>query len=536
MAFSTLTTAAAISLVIFILYKGLIYPVILSPLSKIPNAHWTTPISPAWIIWKRFRSQNNRTIHTAHERLGPIVRLGPSEISVNCVEDGIKPVYTGGFEKHEWYPRVFASFGTVSMFTMTGSKAHSTRKRMLSNIYSKSFLQSSPHLKLISKTVIFDRLLPILEAASSFNTEVDVHDLNQGLTMDFVSAYLFGLANGTNFLQNDDYRREMLRLYQCRKPFEFYHQEVPDAVTWLKAIGIRLIPKWCDKANEILDAWGLGLCDKAEASLASTDISVEPVVYKHLKQAISKQNPLKTDNEKLHTEYLSQQRLDIACEMYDHLTAGHETSAVVLTYLHWELSRHPAIQNDLHNELLTLEPRLRYPPSRSSQTLNPEIELPSPKSIDSLPLLEAILTETLRLHASIPGIQPRVTPSPTCTLAGYDSIPANTRVNAQAYSLHRNPEVFPDPETWEPNRWVKEDNTPAELDERKRWFWAFGSGGRMCVGSNLALQEMKLAVAAIYTNFKTSIIDDEDIEAIDAYTVKPKGEKLILRFEHVQST
>ncbi|KAL2821350.1 cytochrome P450 [Aspergillus cavernicola] len=521
----TVITAAAVG--IFILYKAVIYPALLSPLSKIPNAHWTASISPTWILWKRFSSQNNRTIHAAHERLGPIVRLGPSEISINCVEGGIKPVYTGGFEKHDWYPRVFGSFGTVSMFTMTGSKTHSTRKRMLSNIYSKSFLQSSPHLRLISTTIVFDRLLPILQEASTSNAEIDVHDLNQGLTMDFVSAYLYGLANGTNFLQDQEYRRKMLHLYQCRKPFEFYHQEVPDLLTCLKKIGIRLIPKWCDVANEVLDSWGLGLCDKAEASLPSTDISVEPVVYKHLKQAISKQPTLKTDNPELRERYLEQQRLDIACEMYDHLTAGHETSAVVLTYLLWELSRNLDTQKDLHNELLTLQPKIAYPrPSQSA-------ELPSPKSIDSLSLLEAILTETLRLHASIPGIQPRVTPYPTCTLVGYDNIPANTRVNAQAYSLHRNPEVFPNPETWQPKRWLKESNSAFDLEERKRWFWAFGSGGRMCVGSNLALQEMKLAIAAIYTNFRTSIVNDDGIEAIDAYTVKPKGEKLILKFEHV---
>ncbi|KAI9371521.1 cytochrome P450 [Aspergillus egyptiacus] len=520
------TTVIAVAAGIFLLYKTLVYPALLSPLSKIPNAHWTAPISSAWILWKRFQGQNNRTIHAAHERLGTIVRLGPSEISINCVEGGIKSVYTGGFEKHDWYPRVFGSFGTVSMFTMTGSKAHSTRKRMLSNIYSKSFLQSSPHLRLISKTVVFDRLLPILQKAAISGMETDVHDLNQGLTMDFVSAYLFGLDNGTNFLQNEEYRREMLRLYQCRKPFEFYHQEVPDLLAWLKAIGIRLIPKWCDNANEILDSWGLELCDKAEASVDSTDPRVEPVVYKHLKQAMTKQAPLTTQHQEQQLRYIEQQRLDIACEMYDHLTAGHETSAVGLTYLLWELSRHPALQEDLRNELLTLEPKLIYPPSESA-------ELPSPKSIDSLPLLEAILTETLRLHASIPGIQPRVTPYPTCMLAGYDNIPANTRVNAQAYSLHRNADVFPDPESWQPNRWLKDCNSSADLEERRRWFWAFGSGGRMCVGSNLALQEMKLVIAAIYSNYRTAIVDDDGIEAIDAYTVKPKGEKLILKFETV---
>lgn len=41
--------------------------------------------------------------------------------------------------------------------------------------------------------------------------------------------------------------------------------------------------------------------------------------------------------------------------------------------------------------------------------------------------------------------------------------------------------------------------------------------------------EMKLAVAATFTNYTTTVIDDENIEETDAYTVKPKGEKLILK-------
>ncbi|KAE8352951.1 putative cytochrome P450 monooxygenase [Aspergillus coremiiformis] len=521
MAISPIVVISAIVVAITLLYKCILYPVFLSPLAKIPNAHWTVPISPAWMLWKRFTSQNNRTIQAAHDKLGPIVRLSPSEISINCVENGIKTVYTGGFEKHEWYPRVFGSFGTVSMFTITESKPHSVRKRMLSNVYSKSFLQSSPHMRLISETIIFDRFLPIIQEAISSNVPIEVHDLNQGLTMDFVSAYLFGLANGTNWLQDPAFRRKMLHYYQGRKPYEFYHQEVPNLLSWTKSIGIRLIPRWCDEANEVLDAWGLGLCDRAEQSLQSTEPNVEPVAYKQLKQAMTKHSA-KEETE----EAIKQQRLDIACEMYDQLTAGFETSAVALTYLLWELSQHPDLQKELREELLALEPKIKFPRSSASCSM-----LPQAKAIDSLPLLEAIVTETLRLHAPIPGIQPRVTPYPSCTLAGYSDIPANIRVNAQAYSLHRNPAVFADPETWQPQRWLKGINSDSELEQRKRWFWAFGSGGRMCVGSNLALQEIKLVTVAIYTNFRTTIVNDDNIEAIDAYTVKPRGEKLILKFE-----
>ncbi|ODM23977.1 hypothetical protein SI65_01567 [Aspergillus cristatus] len=524
MALSPVSVLAAIAVSLLLFYKGIIYPVFLSPLSKIPNAHWSAPITPAWILWKRFRSQNNQTTHAAHKRLGPIVRLAPAEISINCVDGGIKPVYTGAFEKHEWYPRVFGSFGTISMFTMTGNKDHSFRKRMLSNIYSKSFLQSSPHMRLISETMLFERFLPLIHEAAVSNTPIDMHETGQALIMDFVSAYIFGLANGTNFLKDESYRRKMLSLYFSRKPYEFYYQEIPNLVSWLRSFGVRLIPKWCDEANERLDTWCLELCDKADRSVVSTKLEEEPVVFKRLKQSITKHLPEEKYDPESHANSAKQQRFDIAAELYDQLTAGFETSAVALTYLFWELSKKPDLQKELREELLTLDPRITYPRPPASR------ELPSPKSIDSLPLLEAIVTETLRIHAPIPGIQPRVTPYPSCTLAGYDSIPPNTRVNAQAYSLHRNPEVFPEPETWEPKRWLNDANSSVDLEERKRWFWAFGSGGRMCIGSNLALQEMKLAVAAIYTNFSTVLIDDENIEATDAYTVKPKGDKLILRF------
>ncbi|RJE16803.1 Cytochrome P450, partial [Aspergillus sclerotialis] len=113
------------------------------------------------------------------------------------------------------------------------------------------------------------------------------------------------------------------------------------------------------------------------------------------------QLPAKEDDPEAYAKALKQQRLDIACEIYDQLTAGHETSAVGLTYLFWELSKQPDLQKELRKELLTLEPAIIYP--RSSQST----ELPPAKSVDNRPLLEAIVTETLRLHAPIPGIQPR---------------------------------------------------------------------------------------------------------------------------------
>ncbi|ERF75686.1 hypothetical protein EPUS_01515 [Endocarpon pusillum Z07020] len=409
------------------------------------------------------------------------------------------------------------------MFSTVEQHGHSARKRMLSNVYSKSFLQGSPQITENSVKLLRDRFLPSLQEAAERGTAVEVHEMNNEFTMDFISAYLFGIANSTKFSINHVETREFMVPYHSRRHYEFYSQEVPGLKQVTKKIGLPIVPQWVDDANERIEAWFLKMCDGANSYLnGTTSTGAEPVVYKHLKAALEK-NQAKG----LGTYAIDRMRLEIASELLDHLGAGHETSAIALTYLFWEMSQHPDLQRKLHDEVLVLEPRILWPPERKQ-----EFDLPSSKSIDGLPLLHAIIMETLRLHAPIPGIEPRVTPNGGCTLAGYSNIPANVRVSAMAYALHRNEDVFPESEKWRVDRWLKPTDSP-ELKEMLRWFWAFGSGGRMCIGSNLAMQEIKLVVAAVYSNYTTSIISDEGIEAIDAYTTRPRSNQLILKFEHV---
>lgn len=75
-----------------LVHRYVIHPAFLSPLSRIPAAHPTASSSPVWILWTRWIGRENVTVLAAHERLGPLVRLGPNEISVNCVNGGIRTV------------------------------------------------------------------------------------------------------------------------------------------------------------------------------------------------------------------------------------------------------------------------------------------------------------------------------------------------------------------------------------------------------------------------------------------------------------
>ncbi|KAH6680746.1 cytochrome P450 [Halenospora varia] len=533
MALLSVSSLVAFAIVLAGFYKFLLVPLFLSPLSKIPSAHPTTHISPFWIYYIRWANIENGTLYKLHKKKGPIVRLAPNELSVNCYEGGIKTIYGGGFEKTEFYARIFHNYnGTTNMLSMVDSKSHGKRKRMLSNVYSKSYVLSSLTTQLTTKSIIFDRFLPLFRNSSETQTPIEVLSLSYAYSMDAFMAYQFGLDLGSKFIQDLQQREWYLRNFFSHRPYLFWTTEVPTFYSMMEKLGLHFVPKWCDQSTKELEDWNLDICDRAEALLshnASPLPQDSPVIYSQIRQGMRKQDqdPKSTyDPNLLQTKQKYPRRLEIASEIFDHNAAALETSGITLTYVYYELSRRPEVQARLREELSTLSPPILFPIPEGQ-----EASLPDPKAVEALPLLDAILQETLRLWTAVPGGQPRKTPSPSCTLAGYENIPPDVRVQSSAYILHRNEDVFPEPEVWKPERWL--DASPEQLVEMRRWFWAFGSGGRMCIGSNFAVHAMKHAIAGIYTNFTSSIVDAEGIEQADGFTAGPKGNKLMLQYQHI---
>ena len=105
-------------------------------------------------------------------------------------------------------------------------------------------------------------------------------------------------------------------------------------------------------------------------------------------------------------------------------------------------------------------------------------------------------------------------------------------MSASFYALHQNENVFPEPETYMPMRWLVGKE---ERDEMFRWFHAFGSGPRQCIGMHFAKYEMKLIVAAIYTRYETTIVEAGDMRQKDGFLGSPVGDKLMLRFRDLSS-
>lgn len=372
------------------------------------------------------------------------------------------------------------------MFSSSDTAEHSARKRLISRVYSKSYVQTSEAAREQAREILYNRLLPALVKEGGVNVKgrephgVDVYSVFMAVTMDFIASYAFGLEYGTNFLDNKGQRDHLLEMYLARNDYRIYDQEIPLFTKLCRRVGIPLCPKWVDDANVELGDWCKQFCTAKAQSPEHDDGSV---VWNALVNGLEKEAKVNGENSVLYSTALSDVDRSISSELFDHFLAGQETSGIALAYLSWRLSQSLQLQAELRTELLGLTPNMQLGGDGSAGAAR----MPDPKQLDNLPVLHAVLMETLRLHTPIPGAQPRQSPKQGSQIGPY-TIPHGVRVAAMAYTLHRDESVFPDAEKWDHTRWLTSHASEEELKLRNRQFWAFSSGGRMCVGSNFAMQ------------------------------------------------
>lgn len=159
--------------------------------------------------------------------------------------------------------------------------------------------------------------------------------------------------------------------------------------------------------------------------------------------------------------------------------------AMVLTYLLYQLSRHPAHQDELHRELLSIAS-----PFHLDLDQKPSLhELPPARDLQRLPFLNAIIQEGLRLRNTPPGMDPRVTPKHRLSDVGpYKNLPPGIRVGAYVHLIHRSSEYFDDPLVWDPYRWLTKDCQDQSTGRKRRVLLAFSGGSRTCIGQHLAVE------------------------------------------------
>lgn len=170
-------------------------------------------------------------------------------------------------------------------------------------------------------------------------------------------------------------------------------------------------------------------------------------------------------------------------ELVTLLATGHETTATALAWAaYWVLST-PRVHQRLRAEIDQLGPN------------------PSPDELAEAPYLEATCKEALRINPIVPIVAREVQEA---TTIGEHAVEAGVTVAPVIYLVHRRPELYPDPDVFRPERFI-------ERSFKHNEYLPFGGGRRRCLGSHLALYEMKLILGRMLAQADLELADDSPV-------------------------
>ncbi len=179
--------------------------------------------------------------------------------------------------------------------------------------------------------------------------------------------------------------------------------------------------------------------------------------------------------------------------------AGHETTALALTWAWYLLSQNPQVEAKLHTEL--------------NEVLGGRV--PSFEDIPRLRYTEMVLAETLRIYP--PAWLLGRLALEDCEIDGYH-IPAQSMVVMSPYVVHRDPRYYPDSLRFDPERWRPE----AKESRPKFAYFPFGGGNRLCIGEGFAWTEGILIIATLAQRWRPRLVPGHPVETKAMITLRPK--------------
>jgi cytochrome P450 len=186
-------------------------------------------------------------------------------------------------------------------------------------------------------------------------------------------------------------------------------------------------------------------------------------------------------------------------ELMTLLIAGHETTSNLLSWVFYILSKHPDVRDRLHAEL--------------DQVLGGRP--PEAGDLRRLSYTKMVLEETLRLYPPA-WISNRSSREPD-VICGYH-IPAKTFIAFSPYVIHRHPDFWPEPETFDPERFA-----PGEDSARPRYAYIpFGGGPHLCIGRDFAMMEATLVVATVLQHVDLRLVPGTAVRSQALATLRPR--------------
>lgn len=190
---------------------------------------------------------------------------------------------------------------------------------------------------------------------------------------------------------------------------------------------------------------------------------------------------------------------EIQDEVDTFMFAGHDSTASSLSWCLHNMAVYPEHQQKCREEV--------------NSVLNGKSEL-SWEDLGKLHHTTLCLYESMRLFPPVPNLS-RFTDRDIALPDGR-IVPKGIRVGLSLFAMHRNPDIWHDPDEFHPERFESEELSSANF------FMPFSLGPRNCIGQHFALTQLKVAVPMILRNFRLSLVPDRPAEPISLLILRSK--------------
>jgi cytochrome P450 len=450
----------------------IIYNVWLHPLSKYPGPI-AAKASDWWKVyielWKKESMTNVLT--RLHRQYGDVVRLAPNELHF-ANPKAYHDIYASAL-RWDKEKVLYHSMGVDSTsFGYLKYPQAKQRKDVLQPLFSRRAVSNIQGL-VKQKLALFCEALANNEATS---TPSNIYLGLRCLTVDTISAFCFGKS--LNALSIPDFRAPIVLAMDYANPefLPFKHLPSYRSLIWT-------LPPWI-AAKFLPDTSGFAQVSSLTSSQVDAAIEDPSSLQKYPHPTIYHRllDPAAQDGNPIPSRDL------LLEEAKNLIFAGTDTTANTLYVGMWHLMRQPKLQAQLREEIRSV----CWPELTSDPTY---------ESLSTLPLLSAIIKESLRLSSGVVSPLSRVVPSTGGKVAGH-AIPGGTVVGMSAVFMHYNADIFPDPHSFNPQRWMG-----LNAKELERCLVPFSRGPRSCLGINLAHCELYLSFATLVRRFELSLED-----------------------------
>ncbi|EPS38668.1 hypothetical protein H072_7603 [Dactylellina haptotyla CBS 200.50] len=461
-----------------------VYRLYFHPLAKVPGPKLRLISDSATRLHSIITGAYGRSVfdlRVMHEQYGPIVRIFSNEVHLNDI-DTYNQIYKVGtkFPKTAFYYTYPAA--QYSTFALLDFKAAQIRRSAILPYFSKQAVRKV-------EWILQEKIDLFLNRVS----EMDTINLSRGfrcLICDIITTYSYEKCYEA--LRDPNFSPSWLLAFEelvgaNRVCFTF--PKVFEFMSWvfetlLPRPTVKKLSPEMGSMMEFQDTCSKAVLDQQKRWLAGErNITT---IFEQLFQDDPKKGRKAATKDELEDEAF----LVIA--------AGMDTSAHALTVAVYYLVKYPDIQAKLLEDLKTVLP-------------NPRSEVKE-ETLEQLPFLQAVIKETFRFSHGVVNPMARDVPAGGANILGYHLPQATVTLNSH-YIYHMNPEVFPEPFTWNPERWLAQDTKEVE-----NYLMPFSRGARICVGLNLAWAELLLTLARLIRRYDISFTDDFTDDNMDWVT------------------